>query len=129
TLARDQLRNPFTPDEMRFKNLITHHLFLAARHNDHYYLSGFQAPVALLDRRGLLHSAVADFQTLVASEWGRVARRRLPTPVTRALWQLGEYQGVTVRLEAQVVQQRLVVSAQPRMQTQLSEREREVAWA
>ncbi|MGQ9426687.1 response regulator transcription factor [Gilvimarinus sp. F26214L] len=129
TLARDQARSPFTPDEMRFKNLITQHLFLAARHNDQHYLSGFGAPVALVDRRGLLHGAVADFRALVAAEWGRSGHSQLPLAATRALWQFGAYQGRTIQLEARAAGQRLVVSAQPRILTRLSERELEVAWA
>lgn len=129
TLARDQSHHPFTPEEMQFKNLITHHLFLAARHNDQHHLSGFRAPVALLDKRGLLHSALPDFRALTVSEWGRGARRRLPLAATRALWQLKEYQGQIIRLEAEAAGHRLVVSAQPRIVSQLSERELEVGWA
>lgn len=70
-----------------------------------------------------------DFQALTASEWGRDARRRLPLAATRALWQLGGYQGKTIRLEAKAAGRRLVVSAEPCIFTPLSEREREVGWA
>lgn len=129
TLARDHSRRPFTPEEMQFKNLVAHHLFLAARHNDQHYLNGFRTPAALVDERGRLHSAVADFQALAISEWGQEASRRLPLAATRALWQHGEFQGRCIRLKAQTAGHRLVVTAQPRVVSQLSDREREVAWA
>lgn len=48
TLVRCQSSRPFTSAEMQFKNLVTHHLFLAARDNDQHYLSGFRAPGALV---------------------------------------------------------------------------------
>lgn len=129
TLARDHPRRPFTPEEVQFKNLVAHHVFLAARHNDQHYLNGFRTPVALVDERGRLHSAVADFQALATAEWGPDARRRLPLTATRALWQFGEYRGRSIKLKSEAAGHRLVVSAQPRVVSELSEREREVAWA
>lgn len=129
TLARDREERRFSDKEMRFKNLITQHLFLAACHNDQHYLDNVQAPAALLDRRGLLHAALPDFTALLASEWGPQARKQLPDKVCVALWRHGTHQGRTLRLDAEHLGGRMLVRAQPSISVPLSDREKQVAWA
>lgn len=81
TLARDRLNARFTRAEGELKNLITQHLFLAARHNDQRQLSTREGAVALIDAKGLVHASTPVFRELIAQEWGRPAARRLPEAV------------------------------------------------
>ena len=129
TLAREQKNADFTHDDIRFKNLVTQHLFMAATHNDRHFLSTFRAPAALVDRHGLLHAALPDFVALVSEEWGDTGRRQLPPVVIGALWQTGRYRGNAITLTAEPAGERLLVRAEQGTFTALSTRENEVAWA
>lgn len=129
TLARDSAARAFTEQDTRFKNLITKHLFLAARHNDRFNLARSAPSAALVDRRGLVHAASGDFAALAQSDFGRAHGHRLPAPVTAALWTRGSYLTDTLTLDAEPAGARLLVCASRRSAMPLSERELEVALA
>ncbi|MCH8501737.1 MAG: helix-turn-helix transcriptional regulator [Aliidiomarina sp.] len=129
TLARDQEKHRYTKEECVLKNIITQHIFLAARHNDLHHLRALRTPAALMDRGGILNAALTDFRALVVQEWGRWAEHKLPKHVTQSLWQTGSYRGRHIVLNAQTFNNRLLVRAGIAPQVHLSTREHEVAWA
>ncbi|WP_111642144.1 response regulator transcription factor [Marinimicrobium alkaliphilum] len=129
TLVRDRPEGAFTEAEIRFKNLITKHLLLAAHHNDRFNLERAAASAALVDRRGVVHAASGDFKTLAQQTWGRPYCQRLPARVTAALWSNGCFQAPSLELQAEAAGSRLLVRARERVAMPLSERELEVAWA
>lgn len=129
TLARDTLDNDFSQADMALKNVITQHLFLAARHNDMHNLRSQQAPAAFVDRHGLLNAALPEFIALLTNEWGRKAKQQLPAEVTEALWTKGCYRNPRIVLNAQRFKNRLLVRAGICAAVSLSAREQDVAWA
>lgn len=129
TLARDTLQQRFSETDAKLKNLITGHLFLAARHNDMHNLRSQQAPAALIDSRGLLNAALPEFIALIVDEWGRKAKRQLPETVNRALWKNGHFRNHRIALNAERINHRLLVRAGVFPEVRLSARELEVAWA
>jgi|GEM_PF-5522109 len=128
-LARDRTHTPFSETESRFKNLVTQHLFLAARHNDQYQLSHQDAAMALLDYRGVVHAGSALFRERVCQEWGKRAAQRLPENVNRNLWSQGRYRSRHLALEAEPAGSRLLVRVRFEPPLVLSPREREIAMA
>lgn len=129
TLARENRSNTFSRQETEAKNIITQHLFLAARHNDMHCLRANQAPAAFVDQRGLLHASLPEFSDLLVSEWGRQAGQFLPDEVNRALWQTGHYRNRHLSLNAERFHNRLLVRAGITPPVSLSARELETAWA
>lgn len=128
TLARDRSDSPFSTEELQFKNLVTRHLFLAARHNDRK-IDNSTANVALMDRQGLLHACAPGFANLLTQKWAIKASRKLPAGVCEDLWLKREHLGYEVRLLAEPAGSRLLVRAEPISAPALSPRESEIAWA
>ncbi|MCP1674828.1 DNA-binding CsgD family transcriptional regulator [Natronocella acetinitrilica] len=131
TLSRDRLERRFTEPERRFKNLVTKHLFVAARHNDQAQLGRTGAPAALIDHLGHVHASLPGFIELIVDEWGAAAGRRLPRAAAQDLWQRGHHEALGLHLDAEPAGTRLLVRARRRaaLPPSLSRRELEVAWA
>ncbi|WP_210426332.1 helix-turn-helix transcriptional regulator [Marinobacter confluentis] len=128
-LARDSQRKAFTEQEVVFKNLVTQHFFLAARHNDMHHLRSNQTPAAFIDQHGLLHASLPEFKALLVNEWGKKAGTVLPEAVNVALWETGHYRGNGLALNAERFYNRLLVRAGMMPCLSLSPRETEIAWA
>lgn len=128
TLARENKDQLFHPKDIRTKNLVTQHLFLAARHNQMHCLRSHQAPAAFVDSRGLIHAALPEFSALLIEEWGRHAGQLLPEEVNSALWLTGQYRSSRLALNAERLQNRLLVRAGISPPVLLSKREEEIAW-
>lgn len=129
TLARDRLNTRYTEAEIRFKHLLTRHLFLAAGHNDHNQLGVRAAVMALIDSRGLVHASSHQFCDRVRNEWGRSAVRCLPERVNESLWCQGSYCSPYLVLNSEPAGSRLLVRIAFRPPHTLSPREQEVAMA
>jgi len=128
TLARENTGHSFAAQDMAIKNLVTQHLFLAARHNEMHSLRAYQVPAAFIDRRGLVHAALPEFIALMTGEWGKQAGQVLPEAVAQALWQQGQYRNGRLRLNAERLHNRLLVRAGVSPPVQLSVREEQIAW-
>lgn len=128
TLVRDREKQRYSHQELSLKNLITQHIFLAARHNDLHHLRSLRAPAAFIDRGGVLNAALPDFRAMIVQEWGRCAEQKLPSDVAQSLWQNGGYRARHIVLQAQQVNNRLLVRAGIAPKVNLSAREQEVAW-
>lgn len=129
TLARDLPSTPFSQADIELKNLITQHLFLAARHNDQHQLNAQDGPIALIDATGLVHAGTSTFRELIALEWGRPASKRLPDAVNQSLWDKGQYCSPLLSLSTEPSGARLLVRVRYTPQQPLSPREMEVAMA
>ncbi|MDC9611682.1 helix-turn-helix transcriptional regulator, partial [Pseudoalteromonas sp. GABNS16H] len=129
TLARDNQNKAFNKQEISFKNLVTQHFFLAARHNDMHHLRSDQTPAAFIDRHGLLHASLPEFKALLVNEWGKQAGVVLPEAVNTSLWKTGHYRGHNLALNAERFYNRLLVRAGILSSVSLSPRETEIAWA
>ena len=129
TLARDLPNTRFSHADVELKNIITQHLFLAARHNDQRQLTTCEGPVALLDAKGLVHASTPVFRDLVAQEWGRPAAKRLPDAVNERLWCEGEYRSAFLSLSTEPSGSRLLVRIRYKPPQPLSPREMEIAIA
>lgn len=128
TLARENHSQRFIARDMRIKNLVTQHLFLAARHNEMHCLRSHQAPAAFIDRRGLVHAALPEFSAMLCDAWGRQAGQLLPDKVNDALWLTGSYRDGRLTLNAERLYNRLLVRAGISPPVLLSNREKEIAW-
>ncbi|WP_411361021.1 response regulator transcription factor [Pseudidiomarina sp. YC-516-91] len=129
TLVRDQEKQRYNQHELALKNMITQHIFLAARHNDLHHLRSLRSPAAFMDRGGVLNAALPEFRALIVQEWGRRAEQKLPEEVNQALWRTGGFRARNIVLQAQQINNRLLVRAGIAPSVDLSAREHEVAWA
>ncbi|MFO7594700.1 MAG: helix-turn-helix transcriptional regulator [Pseudomonadota bacterium] len=129
TLCRDNERVLFTDRQRRFKSMLTRHLFLAARHNEQFALQRKKQAggVAIIDWRGIVHSAIAPFTDLVAQEWGADARRKLP--LSGGDFIKGTYSGRHVQFSFMPLGDRFIARAEacPPFD-KLTPREREIAY-
>lgn len=130
TLCRDNKKVLYSEKERQLKGLVTHHLFLAARHNELFTLLGHREPagVAIIDWRGTVHSSVGEFDELVAQEWKPSARQRLPLDLKN--FSNGTYMGRQLHLSFTPLGDRFIAKVEScSMLNKLSVRERQIALA